>query len=113
MATAAPKLAPFDYTLESDADAQVKTVFKLRPLNSFEYIQAADIAGGRTRAESSQYVLKTALLGWSHFVDAAGAEIEFSKKHSENLERLTIAQVNELTTRILEVSALDETERKN
>ena len=113
MATAASKLAPFDYTLESDAEAQQKTVFKLRPLNAFEYMQAADISGSRSRSESCHYVLKTALLGWTHFIDDAGADVEFSKKQIDNLERLTIMQVNELTAKVLEVSALDETERKN
>ena len=113
MATAAPKLAPFDYTLESDKDATPKTVFKLRPLNAFEYMQAGEIMNARSRAECFEYVLKTALLGWSKFTDAAGQEIEFSRKHGENLERLTIAQAGELGNRVLEASALDETERKN
>jgi hypothetical protein len=112
MATAAPKLAPFDYSLESDADAQQKTVFKLRPLNGVEYIKASDIHM-QGRAECFHYVLNIALLGWSHFVDAQGNEIEFSRKPFENIERLTVNQVTELANKVLAVSNLDETERKN
>lgn len=112
MATAAEKVAPFDYTLESDKDAQQKTVFKLRPLSAIEYIKASDmhVFG---RAECFDYVLRTAMQGWEHFTDAQGKEIKFSRKSAENIGWLTTEQITELANKVLEVSNLDETERKN
>lgn len=113
MANAAPKLGPFEHIVEADKDAPEKTVFKLRPLGAFEYMQAGEIINTRSRAECFEFVLKTALLGWSHFVDGDGMEVKFSRKQTENLERLTLRQVVELANRILEASVLDENERKN
>lgn len=113
MATAAPKLSPCEYTIEADKDTPEKTIFNLRPLSAFEYMQAGEIINTRSRAECFEYVLKTALLGWSRFVDSTGVEVKFSRKQSENLERLTVKHVADLANRILEISALDETERKN
>ncbi len=113
MATAAEKIAPFDYTLESDAEAQKKTVFNLRPLNGFEYITAGEILVRHSKGEGFEYVLKTALLGWSQFLDHDGKEIEFTRNQKENLNRLTHDQVRELGNKVLEASIIDETERKN
>jgi hypothetical protein len=112
MATAAQKLAPFDHSMESDKDAQVKTVFKLRPLNSIEYIKASDMHM-LGRGECFNFVLSTALLGWVNFTDAQGVDIKFSRKAFENIERLTVDQITELANKVLEASNLDETERKN
>lgn len=113
MANAAPKLTPFDFTLDSDKDALRPTVFRLRPLSAFEYIEAGEIMSTGSRGEFFKFVLQTALLGWSHFADDTTDSVDFSRKQSENLERLTVAQVQALAGRILEASSIDETERKN
>jgi len=113
MAVAVPKLAPFDHTLASDQDAAHKTVFKLRPLRSHEYLAAGEIMTARTRGDAYAYILGQALLGWSLFADEAGAEVRFSANQSENIARLNVEQLSELAGKVLEASALDEAERKN
>lgn len=113
MATAAEKIAPFDHTLESDKDAATPTVFRLRPLQAYEYIAAGEIMVTQTRGDAFAYVLRQALLGWTFFADKDGAEIKFSNNQAENIARLNVKQLPELANRVLEVSALDEGERKN
>lgn len=113
MATAAPKLAPFDHVLESEIGSAKPTIFRLRPLTAFEYLRSGEITATRSRTECFEYALQVALIGWSHFIDDRGAEIEFSRKQSENLERLTVEQASDLVNRIFGSSALSEEERKN
>lgn len=113
MATAAEKIAPFEYTLESDKDSQTKTVFNLRPLYSHEYIAAGEIMTRQTLADAYVYALRQGLMGWSGFFDRDGKEVAFSKNQTENIGRLDLKQLPELANKVLEASALDETERKN
>ncbi|OGI44521.1 MAG: hypothetical protein A2V92_03715 [Candidatus Muproteobacteria bacterium RBG_16_65_31] len=113
MATAAPKLAPFEFPLDSDAGTAKPTLFRVRPLSGIEYLHSGEIMSMRSRAESFEFVLQTALLGWSHFTAPEGGEIEFARTQSENLARLTVGQISELVNRIFAASALGEDERKN
>lgn len=113
MATAAEKIAPFEYTLKSDQDAARKTVFNLRPLQAFEYVAAGEIWTTKTRGDAYAYVLRQALLGWSGFFGKDGTEVKFSPNQAENIARLNVDQLSELANQVLEVSALDEAERKN
>lgn len=113
MATAAEKIAPFDHTLDSDKDAQQKTVFKLRPLEAYEYLAAGEIMRKQTMGDCHAYVLRRALLGWSLFTDRHGAEVPFTANQGENIARLTVEQLSSIANQVLEASALDETERKN
>jgi len=113
MLTAAQKLAPFDHVLESDKDAAQPTIFRLRPLQAHEYLAAGEIMSTQTRGDAYAYILQRALLGWSFFADEDGKEVKFSSNQAENIARLTISQLPLLGAKVLEVSALDEAERKN
>lgn len=110
MVTALRKLAEFDYSV---ADDQSGTVFRLRPLSGIEQFEVVEMEIGRhSKTEANKTVLRYGLRGWSNFKDADGADVPFSEHFAENLQRLSIMQVVDLSRVIQERTQLNEQEKK-
>ena len=104
MAKALALVADYEYQSDKDPD-EVKTTWILRSLTSFEFMQCC----GNGVVDDAMFV-RTGLVGWRDFVDAAGEEIEFSV---ENMGRIPPLIVQDLSFKIQNISVLSEDDRKN
>ena len=115
---AIPNLMIADYVPNSDRDADVKTVFKLRPLNGMQHMEVLreyvvdpdDKMKGSISARGLILALKYGLAGWENFHDIAGAPIAFIPDHIGRIPPFTL---HEIAIEILNRSDLGETDRKN
>lgn len=108
-------LLPFLYTPEGE-----EVQFKLRGLTTSETLDVQALADLDAEAKQMRWTrravlsgLQAGLLGWDGFKDAAGNPVEFSKKASDNIERLGIALTMQLFGQIMGATGLNETQAKN
>lgn len=111
---------PREYTLVSDRDSEVPTVFTLKNMDRFETAeiqerfpvleQDTDKPGAKkvNVSEMLDAYLEVGLLGWKNLSDDDGQPVEFSK---ENFKLLPFVVANELVNKI--TGSITEEDRKN
>ena len=115
---AIPNLMIADYTPHSDRDAEVQTVFKLRPLNGMQHMEVLrefevdpdDKKKGSISTKGLMIALRHGLVGWENFNDSAGSPIAFTR---DNIGLIPPFILHEIAIEISNRSDLGDTGRKN
>lgn len=106
-------LMPEWYTPVSETGAATPARFKLRPMTGPEildlrayYIQST----GKIMGKGALIVLSACMLDWENVSNEKGEPVQFA---ADNIETLPPAILNELANKLVMMSRLTETERKN
>lgn len=113
MAKSAPRITSFDHVLAGDKDSDNKTKFHLRSLSTTQKMEITDAINAGAGSAVYWKLVRYGLLGWENFLDENDKQTAFSESMSENIERLTPAQIIEIGLEILKASSLTDEERKN
>lgn len=113
MAKSAPRITSFDHVLAGDKDSDNKTKFHLRSLSTTQKMEITDTINAGAGSAVYWKLVRYGLLGWENFLDENDKQTAFSESMSENIERLTPAQIIEIGLEILKASSLTDEERKN
>jgi hypothetical protein len=105
-----------NYISKFDTGSDNKTTFELMPLNGFQYME---VMAEMRRNEDGDYritvkglrlAIKFGLIDWSGLLDPDGSEINFNK---DNISKLPSLVLSDLSGKIIDISELGDTERKN
>ncbi len=113
MPQALKKIDEFDFKLERERADPAGTVFRLRPLTAIQAMEVAETQRSASLTAARRLTLFLGLRGWSRFQDTDGADVPFSGDLDANLGRLTVEDIVEIATAILDASKVTEAERKN
>lgn len=106
------RIAEYDYRLKGSEDDAAAAVFRLKPLTAIQVMEATELALTLGRTASRRRTLYFGLRGWSRLTDKDG-EVPFAPEIDDNLARLTVEQIVELCTELMQKSKVTEAERKN
>jgi len=106
-------LVPEWYTPISETGAATPARFKLRPMTGPEVLdlRAYYMAStGKILGRGAAQALAACMLDWENVTAEEGKPLQYSP---DNIEKLPAPIINELTNKLVMMSRLTETERKN
>lgn len=104
-----------DYICRKDQDSESPTIWKLRPLNGFKYMEVMTELvrtdeGFKITGKGLGLAVKHGLVGWENFKDQNGKELKFN---SINITKIPAVVLGELADRVIEISELGDEQTKN
>jgi hypothetical protein len=105
--TVTGKIAEQDYTPKNQIDKPNPAIFRLKALNTIEYMDVIDsMSGANFTAESLQKIAKYSFISATNLVD------ENNKPAELNVETLPPMIVLELSNQVLDMSTVVDAEKK-
>lgn len=108
-------VVPEDYVCKHEGDTENPTIWKLQPLNGFDYMEVMSELqrtdnGFKISGKGLGIAVRKGLVGWQNFHDENGKEIKFNPL---NMKKIPAIVLGDLADRVIEISELGDEQAKN